>query len=493
MDERIIEFIAGLRAAGVRISIAESQDAFNATQFMGIIDRANFQDSLRATLVKESRDRDTFDTLFPLYFGSDHPPMFNLDQELSPEEKQLLQQALRALLEQLRQQGQNQQGQQRGQRGQRGNGQPSSDQLNALWQLLQALLQGQGFSDEQLQDAGERSGLSQASRSYEGRWVEQRMSRELGMQLLNQLLKELPDMLKQMGMSQQAIEQIMEGLEANRDALAEQIGRHVGASIARQRAEEYEKREAMQPDDYMHRPFERLNEEEIELLRQEVRRLVAQLRSRAALRRKRQKTGTLDAKRTIRTNLRYGGVPLELKFKHRHLKPKLVLVCDLSTSMRPVVSFFLRMVYELQDQVSSTHSFGFVSDLGSITEDFAEHPPDEAVEVVLARPDLQPGHYSTDLGNSLNTLMLHHASTIDHRTTVIFVGDGRNNYRDPRLDLMEQIQRRSKRVIWLNPEDPYLWGTGDSDMPVYLPFATVVHRVSNMAELAVAVDKLLTL
>lgn len=493
MDERIIEFIAGLRAAGVRISIAESQDAFNATRFMGIIDRANFQDSLRATLVKESRDRDAFDMLFPLYFGSDHPPMFNLDQELSPEEKQLLQQALRALLEQLRQQGQNQQGQQRGQRGQRGNGQPSSDQLNALWQLLQSLLQGQGFSDEQLQEAGDRSGLSQASRSYEGRWVEQRMSRELGMQLLNQLLKELPDMLKQMGMSQQAIEQIMEGLEANRDALAEQIGRHVGSSIARQRAEEYENREAMQPDDYMHRPFERLNEEETELLRQEVRRLVAQLRSRAALRRKRQKTGTLDAKRTIRTNLRYGGVPLELKYKHRHLKPKLVLVCDLSTSMRPVVSFFLRMVYELQDQVSSTYSFGFVSDLGSITEDFAEHPPDEAVEVVLARPDLQPGYYSTDLGNSVNTLMLRYASTIDHRTTVIFVGDGRNNYRDPRLDLMEQIHRRGKRVIWLNPEDPHLWGTGDSDMPVYLPFATAVHRVSNMAELAAAVDKLLTL
>jgi uncharacterized protein with von Willebrand factor type A (vWA) domain len=88
--------------------------------------------------------------------------------------------------------------------------------------------------------------------------------------------------------------------------------------------------------------------------------------------------------------------------------------------------------------------------------------------------------------------MLRYASTIDHRATVIFVGDGRNNYRDPRLDLMEQIQRRSKRVIWLNPEHPRLWGTGDSDMPAYLPFVTVVHRVSNMAELAEAVDHLLT-
>jgi uncharacterized protein with von Willebrand factor type A (vWA) domain len=105
---------------------------------------------------------------------------------------------------------------------------------------------------------------------------------------------------------------------------------------------------------------------------------------------------------------------------------------------------------------------------------------------------LHPGYYNTDLGNSLNTLMQHHAGTIDHRTTVIFVGDGRNNYNNPRLDLMDRIKRRSKRIIWLNPEHPRQWGTGDSDMPAYVPYAHAVHRVSNLAELAAAVDKLLT-
>jgi uncharacterized protein with von Willebrand factor type A (vWA) domain len=72
------------------------------------------------------------------------------------------------------------------------------------------------------------------------------------------------------------------------------------------------------------------------------------------------------------------------------------------------------------------------------------------------------------------------------------VGDARNNYNDPRLDLMDQIKRRSKRVIWLNPEHPRQWGTGVSDMPAYLPYAHTVHRVSNLAELTAAVDKLLT-
>ena len=486
MEQRLVEFIAALRAFGVRISISESQDAFNATEHMGIQHREIFCNSLRATLVKEAQDQSTFDKLFPLYFGNDEPPLINLNEELSPEERALLQQALRALLEQMGQQDQE------GQRGQRSqSGAPSSDQLNMLMQLLQSLLQGQNFSQDQLDEAGQRSGLSNATRSYQQRWVEQRMMRQLGMQLLDKILEQLPDLLREMGMSQQAIEQLMDGMQMNREALAEQIAQNVGSSIIQQQIER-EEREGQQSDDIMQRPFDRLSEREADTLRKEIQRLVAQLRSRAALRRKRSKVGTLDVKKTLRTNLRYGGVPMEIKFKHRQLKPKLVLVCDLSTSMRNVVSFLLRMVYELHDQVSSAHSFGFVGDLGSISEDFAEHPPEIAVEVVLARPDLQPGYYSTDLGNSLHTLMQRYAGTIDHRTTVIFVGDGRNNYRDPRLDLMEQIHRRSKRVVWLNPEHPHQWGTGDSDMLEYLPFATAVHRVSNMAELTEAVDKLLT-
>jgi uncharacterized protein with von Willebrand factor type A (vWA) domain len=88
--------------------------------------------------------------------------------------------------------------------------------------------------------------------------------------------------------------------------------------------------------------------------------------------------------------------------------------------------------------------------------------------------------------------MQRYAVTVDHRTTVIFVGDARNNYNDPRLDLMEQLKRRSKRIIWLNPEHPRQWGTGDSDMPAYLPYAHAVHRISTLAELTSAVDKLLT-
>lgn len=493
MDQRIVDFIAGLRAAGVRISLAESEDAFNAARCMGISERSSFHDSLRTTLVKEAKDQPIFDQLFPLYFGNESPPMLNLTDDLSPDEKNLLQQALRALLEQMMRQQQQQQGdaqQQPGQQQRQPAGrQQMSDQLNSLWQLLQSLLQGQQLSQQTLDQAGQQAGLPYADQPAQQSWMQQRMMRQMGMQLLEQLMEALAEMLEQMGMSQEAIDELRAGMEANREALAEQIGRYVGQSINRQQIENQPDRQE-QAADLMHRPFKSLNEHEAELLREQLRRLIAQLRSRAALRRKKGKSGALDVKKTIRTNLRYGNVPMVLEFKTRHLKPKLLLICDVSTSMRSVVEFLLRMIYELQDQVARADSFAFIDDLESISEDFAEYPPHVAIETVLTR--LRPGYYNTDLGNSLNTLMRRYAGTVDHRTTVIFVGDARNNYNDPRLDLMERIQRRCRRVIWLNPEHPRQWGTGDSDMLEYLPMAHAVHRVSNLAELTAAVDKLLT-
>ena len=197
MEQRIIDFIAGLRAAGVRISIAESQDAFNATKYMGILDRRDFQDSLRTTLVKEAVDRPIFDQLFPLYFGSGGPPLLNLTDDLSPEEKNLLAQALRALLEQLRQQ-QQQSGKRQNQRG--GFSSPES-QINNFMQLLQWLLQGQNPSQEELDQLGQQAGLPNASSPYQQNWVQQRMLRQMGMELLRQLMEQLPELLAQLGMS----------------------------------------------------------------------------------------------------------------------------------------------------------------------------------------------------------------------------------------------------------------------------------------------------
>jgi uncharacterized protein with von Willebrand factor type A (vWA) domain len=205
----------------------------------------------------------------------------------------------------------------------------------------------------------------------------------------------------------------------------------------------------------------------------------------------RQKKGsgpTFDAKTTIRTNIRHGGIPFELRFKKRRLKPKFAIICDVSTSMRPVVDFLLRLMYEMQDQVGKARSFAFIDHIEEVTDEFTSKRPELAVPIVLRR--LPSGHYNTNLGESLNQFTKEFADAVDNRTTLIICGDGRNNYNDPRIDLIKQLQRRAKRVVWFNPEDKYEWGTGDSDMLQYAPEVDGVFQVANLRQLTDAVDRL---
>ncbi|MEM7032247.1 MAG: VWA domain-containing protein [Chloroflexota bacterium] len=485
MEKRLVDFVAALRAMGVRVSISESQDAFESMRHLGIQDRDSFRLSLRATLVKDSGDLPVFEELFPLYFSSGGPPLLNTLDDLSPEERQMLAAALRALLEKMRQ-NRDQDGDQ--QQNQQGHMSPMSDsQLASLLGLLQMLLAGQNPSNDQMQDMGDQVGLNNASHRYQQSWMERRMQRQMGMDKLDEVLGQLWEMLSDMGMSDEALAELQDMVQANRDALSEQVNQFVGSSIMQQAVDEKQKPNS---DNLMDRPFHSLNEDDRDALRDETRRLAAQLRSRAALRQKRGKVGILDAKRTIRANMRYGGIPIELQFKTKQLKPKLVLICDVSTSMRPVAEFMLTMIYELQDQTAKTRSFAFIDNMTEISDAFAEYPAQVALNIVLER--LQAGYYNTDLGYSLATFTRDYMDAVDHRTTVIFIGDGRNNYNDPRLDCVEAIKRRAKRIMWMTPEDVPMWGSGDSDMHLYAPYCDFIHHVTNMTQLTEAIDRLLT-
>ena len=104
-----------------------------------------------------------------------------------------------------------------------------------------------------------------------------------------------------------------------------------------------------------------------------------------------------------------------------------------------------------------------------------------------------PGYYATDLGNSLNTFFKKYSEAVNSRSTVIILGDGRNNYNSPRIDLVKKMEDRAKRLIWFNPETRQQWGSGDSDMLEYEPICDMVYQVRNLAQLSAAVDELLAL
>ena len=457
MDTRMVEFIRALRAAGVRISLAESQDAMYGVDVVGAQDRTFFMNTLKTTLVKENRDRATFDYFFPLFFSSGTPPMTNIPDEMNAEAQAMLQQALQSLM----------------------------GDMQALKDLLRQMLEGRPFSEDQLDQQGDRAGLPNADNMSQRPWMERRMQRQMGLNELQKMIEQLLQALEELGMSDQALQELREMMQENAEGLSEQVSQYVGATLAEQMANS----EPEPRPDLQDVPFSHLSDSDVAAIRDEIRRLAARLRSRAALRQKHAKTGTLDTRRMMRANMRYDGVPLELKYRSRHVKPSLVLICDISTSMRYCAEFLLTLIYELQDQVARTDSFVFISDIVDISMVFKEQEPRNAVEKVLT--ENRPGYYNTDLGNSLNSFCENHMGCISSRTTVILLGDGRNNYNDPRIDLAQDLQRRSRRVLWFNPESPHQWGTGDSDMHRYAPVADGVYRVTTLRELAAAVDKIL--
>jgi uncharacterized protein with von Willebrand factor type A (vWA) domain len=456
MEERIVRFVAALRAAGVRVSLAESADAFKAVEYLGVKNREVFRLSLQSTLVKDASNRSTFDELFPIFFGSgEAPPMTHPSEDLSPEEASMLAQALRQYNEQLR-------------------------------KMLKKMLNGEQLNSQELDQLARMVGLNQMDDLRYREWMIQRMKKALRFKEVQEALRELAKTLAQMGMDKERVKQLTKLMGANQKAIEEQLRQFAGQRISENMSDR-PPRDSL--DDLMDRPFSALSDRDMQRLRKEVQRLANALRTRVALRQKRAKSGTLDAKATIRANLKHGNIPIQLKFRQRTLKPKLVVICDVSTSMRFCSELMLSLLYHLQDQISKTHAFAFIDHLEFISPDFTGNEANEAVAHVLRR--LPSGYYNTDLGNSLDDFQRNFMDAVDSRTTFIVVGDGRNNFNNPRLDIFNTLARRSRRCIWINPEPPVLWGSGDSDMLSYAPGCSVILQAGNLSQLTAAVDKLL--
>ena len=457
MEDRIVKFITALRTSGVRISLAESTDAFRAVEELGIHDRNGFRITLRSTLVKEARDIPLFEELFPLFFdNSEPPPLMDVTKDLTPEESQLLAEALKQLKQEIR-------------------------------NLLDKILRGEQLDQQELGRLGQLMGINRADNLRYREWMVQRMEKAMHFPEVREAMRELAALLAEMGMNKQRVEQLQKLMQTNQKALEDQLRQFVGQSIidnmSRPRPEQ-------NLDGLLNQPFNSLSDNDMEQLRKEIQRMASALRTRLALRQKRAKSGHLDAKATIRSNLKHGNVPINIKHRDQSLKPKVVVICDVSTSMRHCSELMLNLLYAIQDQISKTHAFAFIDHLEYISPDFEGREARVAVEQVLKR--MPSGYYNTDLGRCLVKFTHEHLDTVDHRTTFIIVGDGRNNYNQPREDLLTRIARRSRRMIWLNPEAPVLWGTGDSDMLQYAPACNAIFQVNNLAQLATAVDQLLS-
>ncbi len=460
MERRILEFISDLRRAELRISTSEALDSLSAATEIGVETRETFKSALAATLVKEARDLPTFDRIFDLYFLDLEALGAGLKKALGPEDPKM-----RDLLDQLM----------------------AEDGLN-LDEMTELMLQGEGAEMEMaIRGQGQGAGLERLMYFLQIGYFSRRIYDKFDWEAIERDLSRIMQMLEAQGLDPGQLARIRNYLDLRLEAFRRMIRQHVERELERRAFREGEKltREVLTD-----KPLFALSPDEVAQMKAVVARLARKIKDALALRQRQEEKGRLDSRRTIRQSLQYGGVPMEVRYRRRHReKPKLVTLCDVSDSVRNASRFMLQLVWSLQECFSRVRSYVFVSEIAEVTQAFNTYPVDRAIEWALKGSPVDY-HCRSDFGYAFNRFVRTELDTLDRKTTVLVLGDARNNYNDPQAWAIRLIRERVKGIIWLNPEGQWGWGIGDSVMPLYTPSCDIVKECRTVAQLVQVVDQL---
>jgi uncharacterized protein with von Willebrand factor type A (vWA) domain len=241
-------------------------------------------------------------------------------------------------------------------------------------------------------------------------------------------------------------------------------------------------------------PFASLADTQMDEVRRAVRRLAERLRGAARVRARRARRGRIDPHRTLRRALRTGGVPYTIARKERRRdRPKVMILCDISDSVRAVASFLLEFTYAAQELFDRARTFVFVSELRETTQLFAHEPVRAALEGAWRGGANVRAGDNSNYGRVLRTFDARYLSEVDRATTVVILGDGRTNYHDAAPEVLDRIRDRSRALVWLCPEPRGKWTEGDSAMVRYAPRCSAVLEVRCARDLENAARTLLSL
>jgi len=465
LEGALLAFFHRLRDARVPVSMVEVLDAFACLRHVDLADRTQFRAALFTTLVKRPEDQQAFHVLFDVCFPLTRAPGTASSAPAGGN------------------------GHTHGEPGQTEAQAETDAPVPASDELLRALLDALRHDDEAAMRtlaglAVDRFGGLEAQPGSSERYYLYRILRQV--ELYRLLAMALGDANDPDGAARHGREELARRIEEFRRLLAEQVRHRLSATVgAEQAAELYRERQLEDVD------FLGANAGQLRELRQAVRPLARKLVARAAQRRRLKRRGRLDVRRTVRRSLSSGGVPVDPAFRAvRASKPDLYVLADVSGSVIEFAKFTLSLLHAMNQEFAKMRSFAFVDGIDEVTGilDEGGHRMDLRGAFARARVVAADGH--SDYGSVFAGFAERYGADIDTRSTLIVMGDARNNYRQPGLETLKGLRERARRLYWLNPEPRADWDTSDSIMSVYTPWCDRVFEVRNLRQLTACVDEI---
>ena len=472
MQRKIVDFTNLLRKSGIRVSMAESIDAFDALDELSLDDREVFRDALRTTMVKRSEDIPSFDQLFDLYWSAFYDNLRGaFDQAVGSMGGEF---DLEKMLQAIQQGLQNLQGQ------------PGEMDLSELAKAL--LTQDLSQLEQLIRQAAQGAGTERIENMLQIGFFTRRTLEQMDAEGAGKQLRDLARQLRESGMPDAQVDALLDLIDKFLDALRQAVRNYTERELQQRNFDYMEK---FRRESLLEKSFYNLTEDEIRKMREVVARLAQRIKNVLSIRRRRLKRGKLDLHTMLRRNAGHGGVPFELIFKQRRKdRPKLVILCDVSSSVANVSRFMLQFMYSLQECFTKIRSFVFVAELGEVTPLFKERDISLAIDKALDGGETINVYTRSNFGHAFHYFWQNFLAAVDNKTTVLILGDARNNYNDPRAWCIRDIHSKAKNVIWINPESPGAWGFGDSVMDKYLPYVDLAEECRNLKQLSRIVDRL---
>ena len=466
-------FVGELRAAGLPVSLTESIDAAEAVHHIPLEDRQALKYALAATLVKSSSHWKAFETAFEVYFSMRGPQYEFGDDALSAMD-----------LDSDAEDADRLRGEGRGRQGGGGGEAMTSEELAEM--LFRALLSANDAQVAALaRQAVMRYAGMEPGRPVGGTYYLYRTLRNLDLDGVLERLMQTARAEAAEGRLTPLEERLAhDEFQARLDHLRRELEDEIRRRLVADRGTEALARSLRKPlpeeIDFMH-----ATRDELASLRRAIHPLTRKLAVRLARKRRHGRKGPLDFRSTMRHSLSTGGVPVDPKFRYpRPAKPEIIVIADISGSVASFARFTLHLVHAISSQFSKVRSFVFIDGIDEVTR-FFEGVDDvaEAVHRINTEADVVWVDGHSDYGHALSVFWERWGEEITPRSSVLLLGDARNNYHASQAWVIQEIRHRARHVYWLNPEPRAYWGTGDSILGEYAVYCDDVFECRNLRQL----------